>query len=86
MIRILLSARLGELRWTQADLARATGIRPSTINDLYWELAERVTLDHLDLICEALDCELSDLICRVPNGDIRTKTRRGTEKRKRKAP
>ncbi len=86
MIRILLSARLGELRWSQADLARATGIRPSTINDLYWEFAERVNLEHLDLICEALDCDLSDLICRVPNGDIRTKTRRGTEKRKRKAP
>lgn len=33
MIRILLSTRLGERRWTQADLARATGIRPSTIND-----------------------------------------------------
>ena len=41
MIRILLSARLGELRWTQADLARATGIRPATINELYHELAER---------------------------------------------
>ena len=35
MIRILLSTRLGERRWTQADLARATGIRPSTINDYY---------------------------------------------------
>lgn len=26
MIRILLSKKLGELKWTQADLARATGI------------------------------------------------------------
>lgn len=86
MIRILLSTRLGELRWTQADLARATGIRPSTINDLYWELAERVSLEHLDLICEALDCELSDLILRIPNSDIRTKTRMGEEKHKKKAP
>lgn len=58
MIRILLSTRLGERRWTQADLARATGIRPSTINDLYHEIAERVNLEHLDLICEALGCEL----------------------------
>lgn len=46
MIRILLSTRLGERRWTQADLARATGIRPSTINDLYHEIAERVNLEH----------------------------------------
>ena len=78
MIRILLSTRLGERRWTQADLARATGIRPSTINDLYHEIAERVNLEHLDLICEALDCELSDLIVREPNKEIRTKTRTGS--------
>lgn len=77
MIRILLSARLGELRWTQADLARSTGIRPSTINDLYHELAERVNLEHLDLICEALDCELSDLIVRVPNSETSVKSRTG---------
>jgi len=86
MIRILLSRKLGELRWTQADLARATGIRPSTINDLYHEIAERVNLEHLDLICEALDCELSDLIVRVPDSDVRTKARIGADKLKRKAP
>ena len=79
MIRILLSTRLGEKRWTQADLARATGIRPSTINDYYHELAERVNLEHLDLICEALDCELSDLIVRVPNKEPRIKSRSGSE-------
>ena len=67
MIRILLSTRLGERRWTQAKLARMTGIRPSTINDLYNELAERVNLEHLDLICEALDCDLDELIVRIPN-------------------
>lgn len=64
MIRILLSTKLGEIRWTQADLSRATGIRPNTINELYHELAERVNLDHLDRICEALGCELSELIVR----------------------
>lgn len=67
MIRILLSRKLGELRWTQAELARKTGIRPSTINEMYHELSERVTLEHLDLICEALNCDLSEIIVRVPN-------------------
>ena len=80
MIRILLSTRLGERRWTQADLARATDIRPSTINDMYHEIAERVNLEHLDLICEALGCELSDLIVREPNKDTRVKTRAGLHK------
>lgn len=67
MIKILLSRKLGELRWTQADLARKTGIRPTTINDLYHEMAERVNLEHLDLICEALECDLDEIIVRVPN-------------------
>ncbi len=67
MIKILLSSRLGERRITQADLARMTGIRPSTINELYHEIIERVNLEHLDLICEALDCDLNELITRVPN-------------------
>lgn len=67
MIRILLSTKLGELRWTQADLARATGIRPNTINELYHELVDRVNLEHLDLICEALGCKLDELIVRVPD-------------------
>lgn len=79
MIRILLSTRLGEKRWTQADLARATGIRPSTINDYYHELAYRVNLEHLDLICEALGCELDELIVRVPNSKPRVKSRTGAE-------
>ncbi|WP_304584433.1 helix-turn-helix domain-containing protein [Acutalibacter muris] len=66
MIRILLSTRLGELRWTQADLARKTGIRPNTISELYHEVAERVSLEQLDKICDALGCDLTDLIVRVP--------------------
>lgn len=67
MIKILLSRKLGELRWTQADLARKTGIRPNTINDLYHEMADRVSLEQIDLICEALNCDLSELLVRVPN-------------------
>lgn len=78
MIRIQLAELLARKRWTQADLARATGIRPSTINDLYHEIADRVNLEHLDLICEALGCELDELIIREPNREPRTKTRIGS--------
>jgi putative transcriptional regulator len=75
MIRILLSTRLGERRWTQADLARKTGIRPATINEYYHEIAERVNLEHIDLICEALDCDLSDILVRVPDKEHHTATK-----------
>jgi len=77
MIRILLSTLLGERRMTQAELARRTGIRPSTINELYHEFAERVNFEHLDLICEVLGCELSDLIVRVPNIESGARPRPG---------
>ena len=52
---------------TQAELARKTGIRPATINEMYHELCERVNLEHLDLICEALQCDISDLLKYEPN-------------------
>jgi len=67
MIRIHLSTRLGERRWTQADLARMTGIRPASINLLYHDMADHVSLENLDKICEALGCDLHDLIEYIPN-------------------
>lgn len=76
-IRILLSMRLGELRWTQADLSRATGIRPSTIGDMYHELTERINLKQLDLICEALGCDLSDILKREENDHPCVKSKNG---------
>ena len=82
MVRILLSTRLGERRLTQADLSRMTGIRPNTISELYNEIATRVSLDHLDLICEALSCDLTDLIMLVPNSEPRVKTRTGAPRSK----
>ncbi len=80
-IKILLSTKLGERRWTQADLARKTGIRPSTINELYHEICDRVNLDHLDRICEALECDLTDILVRIPDGstsEVKSRTRAGT--------
>ena len=71
MIRVVLSTRLGERRWTQADLAWATGIRPSTINEYYHELTERVNLEYLDAICDALECGLADILVRVPNAETK---------------
>ena len=67
MIKNHLSRILGDRRWTQARLAEETGIRPTTISHLYNEFAERVSFEQLDLICEALDCSISDLLEYIPN-------------------
>ena len=75
MVRNRLAILLAERKWNQSDLVRATGIRQGTINDIYHEMCERMSLDHIDLICEALDCEISDLLIRVPNKKSRTRDR-----------
>ena len=68
MIRVLLSTRLGERRWSQAKLAKMTGIRYETINDLYNEFALRISFENLDKICEALDCDITDILVREQRG------------------
>lgn len=82
MIRIYLSKLLGEKRITQKELSDKTGIRPATINEIYHEIIERVNLEHLDLICEVLNCKLDDLIQYIPN-DI-PKTGQNLKKEKNK--
>lgn len=62
MVVMHLSRLLGEYRISQAELSRLTGIRPNTINDLYHGVAERISFDHLDRICEILGCSISELL------------------------
>lgn len=81
MIRILLSIRLGEKRWTQAQLAAETGIRANTINDLYHEMTDRVSLEQLDRICKALDCDISDILAREEDLDEGTLRRLAAPRR-----
>lgn len=83
MIRILLSTKLGELRWSQEDLSRKTGIRASTIGDYYNEMTDRINLRHFELICKALDCDLTDILVYEPDDDLDVKSRSGAPLRKR---
>lgn len=62
MIKINLSKLLGERRMTQSELAQITGIRPSTICEIYNEVCSRIRIDHLDSICTALDCDITELL------------------------
>lgn len=72
VVIIYLSRLLGERRLSQAELSRRTGIRPNTIHEMYHGTVERLNLDHLDRICEVLDCELGELLIRTPNSLLRT--------------
>jgi len=78
VIRIMLSKLLGERKLTQADLSRMTGIRANTINLLYHELTDRISVEQIDRICEALDCSVSDLLVQDGKNDTPIRSRRGT--------
>lgn len=67
MIKIHLSGILAEKQMSQAELARQTGIRPSTVSAIYNEIAERLNINHLDSICRYLGCDLTDLIEYIPD-------------------
>ncbi|MBQ7232830.1 MAG: helix-turn-helix transcriptional regulator [Bacillales bacterium] len=57
---------------TQAELATITGIRANTINDWYHEGVIRINIEHIDKICEALDCDITDLFEYIPNKNKKT--------------
>lgn len=67
VIKIHLSELLGKQKMTQAELARRTDIRPNTINEIYWELVDRINLEHLEKICNVLGCKIGDLLEIVPD-------------------
>lgn len=67
MIKVLLSARLGERRMTQATLAATAKIRPATISHLYNEFCDRIMLSHLNSICRALNCDVGDILKYIPD-------------------
>ena len=73
MIKITLSRKLGELRINQVELSRMTGIRNATINEMYNGIAERVSLEHIDLICDALQCEPWEILEWKPNKESKIK-------------
>lgn len=62
MIKIKLRQLLQAKNITQKELAKVTNIRPSTISDLCNNVAERVKFEHLEAICKALNCEISDIL------------------------
>ena len=84
MIKILLSRRLGELRWSQKDLSNLTGIRPGTISDYYWNEAAGIKLEHLDQMCKVLHCGLTDLLEFIPDDSETTQDMPPKQRQRRK--
>lgn len=67
MIRIKISYLLGKNKMTQKALADLTHIRPATISKMYYEESKRIDVRHLNNICKAFNCEISELLEYVPD-------------------
>lgn len=66
-IKIKISDLLGKHKMTQKELSEKTGIRPATVSALYHETIKRLEIEHIDKLCEVLDCQPGDILERVPN-------------------
>lgn len=67
MIRCHLARMMGEHKLRIADVARETGLSRATVTLLYKETAQKVDLEALDKLCQLFDCQLSDLLERIPS-------------------
>jgi len=61
-LRVYLSRLLGEHKKKISDVARDTGINRGTLTRMYYEDAERVDLEVLDILCQYFGCSIQDLL------------------------
>lgn len=53
---------MAEKRITQKELSDATGIRQPTISAYCNETYKHIVKEHIELLCNYFECDLSDLI------------------------
>ena len=58
---------MGERKLKIADLSRDTGINRGTATRLYYETAERIEVDAINILCRYFNCSISDLLEYVPD-------------------
>lgn len=61
-MKIRLKKLLDEAGMSQAELARITHIRPSTVCDMYNNNCAFVKLEYLERICKVLGCRVEELM------------------------
>ena len=73
MIRIKLSELLGKHKMTQKSLSELAHIRPATVSKMYYEESKRLTVSQINNICKVFNCEISELLEYIPDGDTNSK-------------
>ena len=60
-IKINISRLLGEHKMNMRALADKTGIRPTTIPNLYYGETKRIEIEQINALCKALNCAVGDI-------------------------
>lgn len=66
MIRINLSRIMGERRLKVADVCRDTGLKRTTVGRLYHEDVVKLDMETLEILCNYLEVDISDMLEIVP--------------------
>jgi len=69
MIKIRLSRVMGEKRISIAELSRMTKLHRNGITKIYNEETDGIKFETLNIICNALNCKLEDIIEYIPDDD-----------------
>lgn len=62
MVKMLLNKLLDEKGINQKELGDATKIRQATINSYFNNTNKHIVVEHINLICNFLECNVEDLI------------------------
>lgn len=62
IVKITLDELLKDKNIPQRELARMTGIRHTSINEMCLNKTERLPLKNLAKICDVLDCDITDIL------------------------
>ena len=62
MIMLKIDQLLSEREMSQHELARLTGIRQPSINEMCRNQSKRPPLENLAKICEVLQCDITDIM------------------------
>lgn len=66
-VLITLSELLDQRKMSQHELARLTGIRQPSINEMCRNQTARLPLQNLAKICEVLNCDITEILELVEN-------------------
>ena len=69
MVRITLDALLQQHKMSRYELAKRTGIQYQIIDNYYKNRVKRYDSYVLDRICDALDCQIGDIIVYKNTGE-----------------